>query len=101
MVEPQIIAAPIALLIVAGLGYARMFFRHREKMAAFGSRSGTDPALEERLARIEEAVETIAVEVERLGEGQRFVSKLLAERSALEQQRDRAPGSGPRVTTPH
>jgi hypothetical protein len=36
---------------------------------------------EERLARIEQAVETIAIEVERVSEGQRFTTKLLAERA--------------------
>ena len=36
--------------------------------------------VEERLDRIERAVESIAVEVERVSEGQRFVTKLLAEK---------------------
>ncbi len=36
--------------------------------------------LEARLDRIERAAESIAVEVERIGEGQRFVNKLMAER---------------------
>ena len=39
-------------------------------------------ALEGRLERIEQAIDTVAVEVERISEGQRFTSKLLAERSA-------------------
>ena len=34
-----------------------------------------------RLERIEQAIEAMAVEVERISEGQRFVTKLLAERS--------------------
>ena len=34
-----------------------------------------------RLERIEQVVETTAIEVERLGESNRFVAKLLAERS--------------------
>ena len=38
-------------------------------------------ALEGRLERIEQAIDTVAVEVERISEGQRFASKLLAERS--------------------
>jgi hypothetical protein len=37
-------------------------------------------ATEERLARIEQAVDSIAIEVERISEGQRFTTKLLAER---------------------
>jgi hypothetical protein len=40
--------------------------------------------VEERLARIENAVEAIAVEVERVSESQRFTTKLLAERAADE-----------------
>jgi hypothetical protein len=36
--------------------------------------------LEDRIARIEQGIESIAVEVERISEGQRFTTKLLAER---------------------
>ena len=36
---------------------------------------------EARFARLEDAVETIAVEVERIAEAQRFSAKLLAERA--------------------
>ena len=39
------------------------------------------PATDSRLDRIEHAVEAIAVEVERISEGQRFTTKLLSERS--------------------
>lgn len=35
---------------------------------------------DERLARIETAVEAMAIEIERISEGQRFVTRLLAER---------------------
>lgn len=38
-------------------------------------------ASEERLARIEHGVDAIAVEVERISEGQRFTTKLLSERT--------------------
>jgi hypothetical protein len=36
-----------------------------------------------RLERIERAVESVAVEVERISEGQRFVTKVLADRGEL------------------
>ncbi len=39
-----------------------------------------DPAVEERLYRIEQAVDAIAIEVERMAESQRFTSRLLSER---------------------
>jgi hypothetical protein len=38
----------------------------------------------ERLAALERAVDTIAVETERISEGQRFTTKLLSERTAEE-----------------
>jgi hypothetical protein len=38
------------------------------------------PALDQRLERIEQAVDAIAIEMERVSEGQRFTTKLLAER---------------------
>lgn len=37
------------------------------------------PPSDERLERIEQAVDAIALEVERISEGQRFTAKLLAE----------------------
>lgn len=46
-----------------------------------GSRaSQLDDSVEQRLARIEQGVEAIAIEVERVSEGQRFTTKLLADR---------------------
>jgi hypothetical protein len=44
-----------------------------------------------RLERMEQAIDSIAVEVERISEGQRFTTKLLAERVASSS----GPGSGP------
>jgi hypothetical protein len=38
--------------------------------------------LDARMERIEHAVDTIAIEVERISEGQRFTTKLLSERAA-------------------
>jgi hypothetical protein len=57
-----------------------MLFRHKEKMASLRSEVGRSIELEARLERIEQAVDTIALEMERVGEGQRFVTMLLAER---------------------
>jgi hypothetical protein len=48
-------------------------------------RRGTAPAMSndsaQRLAAIEQAVEAVAVEVERISEGQRFTAKLLSDRA--------------------
>jgi hypothetical protein len=51
-------------------------------------------ALDERLARIEQSVEATAIEVERIGEGQRFVTRLLTEsREGAQAQLLSAPAS--------
>ena len=50
-----------------------------------------------RLQRIEEAVDSIAIEVERVSEGQRFTAKVLAEKAG-EQLSARVPV---KQTTPH
>ena len=39
--------------------------------------------LDERLLRIEQAVDTVAVEVERISEAQRFATRLLGERDRM------------------
>jgi hypothetical protein len=48
------------------------------------NKQGGSPSVaitEARLERIEQAVDAIAVEIERISEGQRFTTKLLSERS--------------------
>ena len=65
--------------------------RYRERMRA-ADRESFSPANGDtslRLERIEQAIEAMAVEVERVSEGQRFVTKLLSERAK------EAPGIGP------
>ena len=57
---------------------------------------GSDTA--ERLARIEQLVETTAIEIERIGEANRFLAKLLAERVPVQVPRMDRPE---RVNTPH
>jgi hypothetical protein len=53
--------------------------------------------LSQRLDRIENAVETTALEVERIAEANRFMAKLLAERAAA----PIPPAKSERVITPH
>jgi len=54
-------------------------------------------ALEQRLERMEQAIDAVAVEMERLGEAHRFTAKLLAERLEAVP----APRPPARVVTPH
>lgn len=52
----------------------------------------------ERLTRLENSVDATALEVERISEGQRFTTKLLAERNGASTFADRPRGGS---TTPH
>jgi hypothetical protein len=53
---------------------------HKREVARL--ENGSAPSTSEaRLARIEQAVEAIALEVERISEGQRFTTKLLSEQA--------------------
>jgi hypothetical protein len=64
-------------LMLIGFPIARAMARRIDKRAA-----GPTPApdMDARLQRIEHAVDAIAVEVERVSEGQRFATRLLSER---------------------
>ncbi len=96
LVPIVVFACPTAVAVAFG------WFRHRERMASLHAASAPAHAavLEVRLARLEHVVEATGVEVERMGEGQRFVTRLLAERApaALHEQ-----GPAPRraLVTPH
>jgi hypothetical protein len=59
---------------------AGAFVAHRQAEARL-ERESVPPLTEVRLARIEQAVEAIAVEIERISEGQRFTTKLLSEQN--------------------
>jgi hypothetical protein len=50
-------------------------------------RSELSGVQDDRLVRLEQAVESIAIEVERISEGQRFTTKLLTERAQADQMR--------------
>jgi hypothetical protein len=67
-----------ALLLPFVWGAARRFFRQ----PIAGSNALVDHESRERLARLETAVDAIAIEVERVAEGQRFVTKLLSDSAA-------------------
>lgn len=78
----------IALFIVFGsittvvLTFARMWFKHQERKFNMRELGNLPAGVDQRLERIEQAVDAIAVEVERLAEGQRFATRLLSEGTA-------------------
>lgn len=95
----EVIVVPAVFGIPAIVMTIRMWLNHKEKMASLHSDSGRSFELEGRLERIEQAVDTIALEMERIGEGQRFVTKLLAERATPLAESTSAQRG--RVITPH
>ena len=60
-----------------------------------------DERLEQRLANIEQTMQAMVVEVERLGEGQRFTTKLLSERATHGLVAPSERDEYRRVDTPH
>jgi hypothetical protein len=66
----------IGALTGLGLGVHAYLARSKRRRADIAP-----PMEDDRLLRLEQAVESIAVEVERIGEGQRFLTKLQTERT--------------------
>lgn len=74
------LAVPIAgiaagVIITIGLPLVRAYSRRMEQVPR-----GDSPEMQAQLARMEQAIDAIAVEVERISEAQRFTTKLLADR---------------------
>lgn len=96
-IPPELIGIPIVVGIPAIVVTIKMYLSHKERMAGLTAPRGQSAMLDARLERVEQTVESIAIEMERVSEGQRFVTKLLSERA-----RD-VSGALPqgRVITPH
>ena len=69
-----IMAAVTAIGVPIAKAYARRIDREPRQPAL-------PPDVSARLERMEQALDSIAIEVERISEGQRFTTKLLAERN--------------------
>ena len=96
MLEPAFGVVLVVVTITACIAVLGVVSRvlHRKDRQREPSAVG---GIEERLERIQMVVETTAIEVERIAEANRFMSKLLAERPGT-----LSPASAPeRVITPH
>jgi cation transport ATPase len=67
-------------VIIIGWPLARAFGRRLERRGQI--LPGSDPALAGQLQRIEQAVEAMSIEIERISESQRFMAKLQSETAA-------------------
>ncbi len=80
---------PIVAIIMVGLfPVIRAYARQLEARARYAP---TAPEVTARLERIERAVEAVAIEVERISEGQRFTTKLLSEANRVGELKIAAP----------
>jgi len=89
VVSPFVV--PIVLFVMTGvtaigLPIAKAYARRLDRQADRGG-GALDTDVTMRLERIEQAIDSIAIEVERISEGQRFTTKLLAERTKSESDR--------------
>jgi hypothetical protein len=79
---PGTVVAIVAIVFMSGAAVlvplVKAFASRLEHKPQLGTPVPGD--LGDRLDRIERSVEAVAIEVERISEGQRFVTKLLAER---------------------
>ena len=69
----------LAVIIILG-PFARMIARRMERRPEVRAASDTAQMLQQQLELLQQSVDTMSVEVERISESQRFQSKLLHER---------------------
>ena len=90
----MIVGMSFALAIAVGfplaVAYARRIWRGKPAVSAQAD------AVSPRLERLEQAVDSIAIEIERIAEGQRFVTKVFAERPPQAHASPVAPDAMPR-----
>ncbi|MEP6551191.1 MAG: hypothetical protein ABJB95_08400 [Gemmatimonadales bacterium] len=77
------------ITVLAGIGilagaFMGAYFYGKSKAQKDSLGAGRDPELLARVARVEQIVEATAFEIERISEGQRFTTRLLSEKKAVE-----------------
>jgi hypothetical protein len=82
-VDPDLVAGLVfafifAVMMPIAIAYSRRIWRGTTKATP----PRADDVIAPRLDRLEQAVDAIAIEIERISEGQRFVTKVFAERPA-------------------
>lgn len=74
---PIVFFASIPVTVIG----AMLVRAYTKRLEQRGMRTELSPELAARLDRMEQAMDAIAVEVERISEGQRFTTRLLSERT--------------------
>lgn len=76
------------LLFPVAIGFARRLWKRASVVSA------VPPELVDRVGNIERNLDTVALEIERIGEGQRFVNQLLASRQEPAREAIKGPDRG-------
>ena len=79
-----------AIILAIGVPLARAYAR---RMDADARNPRLPTEVTDRLERMEQALDSVALEVERISEGQRFTTKLLSEGRGAPESRQISPGS--------
>ena len=84
MIPPQVVDISLAFFFligfcVVGFPLARAFARRMDRKGE--ARAVAGPDLTPHIRQLQDSVDAMAIELERISEGQRFTAKLLAERS--------------------
>ena len=77
------IVAIVSLFVLSPFAFAMSRLIWRRGSVVPARHATIDQATSQRLEQLQQSVDTIAIEVERISEGQRFVTRLLNERPAL------------------
>jgi len=88
MIPPQAVEIATAFFVtvavcVIGFPIARAIGRLLDRKVQF--RGVTAPDVTPQLRQLQESIDAMAIEIERISEGQRFTAKVLAERSSASQ----------------
>lgn len=80
--DPDVIVPIVAIISIfvlspLAIGVARLIWRR-----AANSSPAIDPDTSRRLMEMQRTMDAMAIEIERISEGQRFVTKLMSERPA-------------------
>jgi len=78
------VVATVGIVSAATIVLVALTLWYRSRTRRGGAGSAMPAELTQRMARMETAIESVAIEVERISEGQRFTTRVLSERAPAE-----------------
>lgn len=99
--EGQFAAIGITAIFGISAVMLKLWLSHVEKMKGLSIPMQDRISSDVRLERLEQAVESIAIEIERVSEGQRYVTKLMSDRAQPMLDQVVLPLQPRKMDTPH